>query len=71
MERKGGKSDSKGLEVVGEQHIHCSRVAYGLDHKEKESDQDRCTRDSLVLGDSDHLLCHGNRLFHAGHPCHH
>jgi hypothetical protein len=27
--------------------------------------------DRLVVGDSDHLLCHGNRLFLAGHPYHH
>ena len=68
-DQKGGNSDNKGLEVVGH-HIRCSRLAYGLGHR--DWDQGHCMRGSLTFafGDPSHLLCHGNRLFLADHPCH-
>lgn len=71
MDRKGDNSDSKGLEVVLDHHIHCSRLAWGeLDHR--DWDQDHCMKDSSTLDDSGRLLLfHGNRLSHEGHPSHH
>lgn len=67
--QKGDNSDSKGLEEVVDHHIHCSRLACGLDHR--DLDQDHCMRDNSTLDDSLHLLFRGNRLFHGNHPCHH
>ena len=69
MRQRGDNSDNcKDLEAE-EQHIRCSRLVCALGHR--DSGRDRCKRDSLAFGDLDHLLCRGNRLFHANHPFHH